>query len=445
MSGLDAAYVYRGGAIIDDGGNSITISQPLLAPSGYGVTNITLSYGGSGYVGAPNVEITGGIGSGATAIAQINPATGVITNILVTSPGSGYDVADSLTVSLNYGSSTDPAQIGTITLATNASGGLTKRGAGTLILTGVNTFASPVTNSAGTLLLNSASTYGGMVVNGGSVSMTTVSKINGDLAISNNATMIISQVGSATNIIGNLTFNGGASVPGGKLGLGVTGFTPTVALVNCATLTVNGTNTISVSGSLPLGAVPLIKYSGVISGSGTLTNLVLPQGAGGFLSNGAASSTLYVVITNASPGLVWSGFNTNAAGTNLWDIGSTTNWLLGAALTTYQQPIIPGDVVTFNDVGTGTVILNTNVGPASLVISNTTKLYTFRGAGTIAGSTGILKVGTNTAILNLTNNTYIGDSVVNNGALQVGAAGALSSAANLVVGSSGIVNLNSWA
>ena len=307
---------------------------------------------------------------------------------------------------------------------------------GTLTLTGVNTFTGPITNTAGTLLLNSASTYGGMVVIGGSVSMTTASKINGNLAISNNATMIISQVGSATNVISNLTFNGGAAVPGGKLGLGVTGFNPTAALVNCATLTVNGTNTITVSGSLPLKAIPLVQYAGAVQGSGTLTNLVLPQGAGGFLSNGVASSTLYVVITNVSPGLVWSGFNTNAAQTNVWAIGSTTNWLLGAALTTYQQPIIPGDVVTFNDTGTGTVLLNTNAGPASMTISNNTRAYTFSGNGTIVGSTGLLKLGcTNTAILNLTNNSYIGDSVVNNGTLQVGAGGALSSAANLVVGS----------
>jgi hypothetical protein len=106
--------------------------------------------------------------------------------------------------------------------------------------------------------------------------------------------------------------------------------------------------------------------------------------------------------------LVWSGFVTNAALTNLWDISSTTNWLLGATPTTYRQPIIPGDAVTFNDSGSGTVVLNINAGPASLVISNNSKSYTFRGIGTVSGPGGLTKLGSGTAILNLTNSAYTG-------------------------------------
>ena len=44
--GLDAAYVYSGGANIDDTGKTVTIPQPLLAPTGSGVGSITLSGGG---------------------------------------------------------------------------------------------------------------------------------------------------------------------------------------------------------------------------------------------------------------------------------------------------------------------------------------------------------------------------------------------------------------
>jgi fibronectin-binding autotransporter adhesin len=38
MYGLSNAYVYPGGAFIDDGGGNIVINQPLLAPAGYGVS-----------------------------------------------------------------------------------------------------------------------------------------------------------------------------------------------------------------------------------------------------------------------------------------------------------------------------------------------------------------------------------------------------------------------
>ena len=45
---------------------------------------------GLNYTIAPNVEITGGGGSGATAITTINPSTGQLTGVQVVTPGSGY-------------------------------------------------------------------------------------------------------------------------------------------------------------------------------------------------------------------------------------------------------------------------------------------------------------------------------------------------------------------
>jgi hypothetical protein len=74
----------------------------LLAPSGSGVgatatvtsgfvTAITVNSGGSGYVAAPVVKLSGGGGTGATAAATISG--GVVTGITVTAPGSGYTSA----------------------------------------------------------------------------------------------------------------------------------------------------------------------------------------------------------------------------------------------------------------------------------------------------------------------------------------------------------------
>lgn len=58
--------------------------------SGGTIQSITVSNGGSGYVYAPFVKITGN-GTGATAVANLTD--GVVTSITVTNPGSGYTSA----------------------------------------------------------------------------------------------------------------------------------------------------------------------------------------------------------------------------------------------------------------------------------------------------------------------------------------------------------------
>jgi autotransporter-associated beta strand protein len=440
VSGLNNAFVYNGGAVIDDSGFAVTVPQPLLAPNGFGVNTIPVTAGGSGYIDTPIVTITGGSGSNAMATATV--ASGQVTTVTVTCPGSGYQPTDSLSVSFSGGgANVGVPTIGTITFAANGSGGLTKKGAGTLALSGANTFTGPVTNTAGTLTLNTGSTYSALSVNAGTVSMTTASTVTGNTTISNNAVLTISQIGTATNTMGSLTLSGGAATPGATLSVGLTGLNSSVPFLNCGTFTANGTNSISLAGAISLGTIPVVKYSS-LAGTGTFTNLLLPQGAGGYISNSVANSTVYVVVTNTGPGLVWAGTNSNPALTNLWDISSTTNWLLGATPTSYHQTIIPGDAVTFNDSGTGTVTLNTNAGPSSILISNNAVNYTFKGSGNISGPTGLTKLGTGFTLINLTNSTYLGDTTIGNGTLQIGSLSAVSSAANLSVGTGGTLELN---
>jgi autotransporter-associated beta strand protein len=147
--------------------------------------------------------------------------------------------------------------------------------------------------------------------------------------------------------------------------------------------------------------------------------------------------------------LVWTGTN-NTASTNVWDINSTVNWVLATSPTTYKQPIIPGDAVTFNDIGSGVVNLNALVSPSSVLISNNVAPYAIAGisgSAGISGPTGLLKQGSGTASLNqnLTNfNNYTGNTTISNGTLVVtnaGAGSALSPLANLVIGPNGTLNL----
>jgi autotransporter-associated beta strand protein len=144
--------VYAGGAVIEtlgtDGG--VSLDLPLRAPYGFGVSGVTLTAAGAGYLAPPVVLFTGGNGTGATAVAEINLDTGALTAIRVTSPGVNYTTAPTVTL---RGGGFATAAAATATLGVSVSGGLTKLGPGTLNLTSTNTYSGPTVVSNGTLRL----------------------------------------------------------------------------------------------------------------------------------------------------------------------------------------------------------------------------------------------------------------------------------------------------
>lgn len=150
-TGLTGVYLNGGGAIIDTNSFDAGVTVPLLAPANVGVTSIALSTPGAGYIGRPMVRIIGD-GVGATAVADFDPVTGVVSGITVTNPGSGYTTLP--TVTLIGGGGTTAAVVGPIsTGAVSTTGGLAKNGAGTLTLSGLNTYTGNTTVNTGGLTL----------------------------------------------------------------------------------------------------------------------------------------------------------------------------------------------------------------------------------------------------------------------------------------------------
>jgi autotransporter-associated beta strand protein len=217
-----------GGARIDSDGRDITFAAPLIAPPGSGVTAISLSTQGSGYIGEPYVSITGD-GVGATAVANMaDDGTGngtyKVDSVTVTTPGINYTTA---TVSFLKGGATAVAPtVDAVTLATTAPAGLTKLGLGTLTLSGTNTYAGVTTISNGTLRLGIANALptnsvvnvnggiydlGGFTVTNGQVNVTSGSIRNGTIG---NPAITVDDTATMTTRIGSsgLTKNGNGTL-----------------------------------------------------------------------------------------------------------------------------------------------------------------------------------------------------------------------------------------
>jgi len=198
-SSLTAVYSYGpvgsfgGGAVFDSTGRIVTVGSPVRAPPGQGVYAVPLSSQGSGYVGEPYVQIRGGGGDGATAVANMaddgtGQGTFKVASVTVTCPGLGY--TSSPAVTFLKGGANAVSATGTVSLAQNVSGGLTKIGAGTLTLTATNTYGGATTVSNGTLRLAVREALPGgtdIRLEGGVLDLSGFSVTNGAVAASSGA------------------------------------------------------------------------------------------------------------------------------------------------------------------------------------------------------------------------------------------------------------------
>lgn len=396
-SGWTAGYIYGGGATIDSQGNSISIGQALLAPTGSGVTSIT-GFSGSGYLSPPVVSITGD-GTGATAVAQID-STGNLTGILVTSPGVNYNSAF---VSLNGGGGSGDG--GTANLGANATtGGLTKLGSGTLTLSGTNSYGGATLVSNGTLVLGKAHAAKGNVTVADGATLGCWSDTPGESVHLPSATLGVT---AGAGLLAQFTGNTG---------------NPTTPVAFITNLTLNGSTPVSVLCSgIQIGTIPLVQYS-TLGGAGSVTMGTLPQGVVGTITNNTTTKTISLVVSGFTP-LVWSGANSS-----VWDINVSTNWLLGGTPAAYQDG---ASFCLFNDTAVnGSVVLTQMVSPGSIVFSNNSVAYNVgtSGSGALGGTAGLTKTGTNTLVLSGVN-TYLGTTLISAGTLQLGDGGTAGSLA----------------
>lgn len=321
-------YVFPGGATIGTNYSgaavqNATIPVALNAPTGNGVANIGVT-ANSGYSSPPIVEITGGGGSDATAVAVLSG--GQIT-IVVTNPGFGYTSAPTVTL-LGDGATT--AATATATLAPNTNtGGLTKVDTGTLILGASNTYGGPTIIDAGTLQFNGATNATNAIT-----VLTTSTGNAANLAVSNtNSNNNIAL--AATILVGDVPAGGGQTVGS---------FTLSNTAANGFIL---NPTAVSSSAGQTLGGF------GIVSGSSALG---LTVGNQTVIAPGTGSGQAVQSLT-ATPGS-YTTTGTNTASFNTGNKGNATGTATGA-LTIGNQS---GTTTTLAGGGTYFWKLNMNTG-----------------------------------------------------------------------------------
>ena len=137
---IDRINIYSGGLTVDCGTNinfgTASIAATLRSPSGMGLVALKRS-SLAGCTYTPQVMISGGSGSNATAVALVDYNRNALTGIVITCCGEGYKAGDTLTVGITRASASAGSTIvdgTTKTFAANTPGAFVKTGTGNLSL-----------------------------------------------------------------------------------------------------------------------------------------------------------------------------------------------------------------------------------------------------------------------------------------------------------------------
>ncbi|ENR65277.1 outer membrane autotransporter barrel domain-containing protein [Brucella abortus 63/294] len=316
---------------IEDAANNFAVTQGVAGAGGLtksGSGTLTLS-GANSYTGATTVSAgtlvvaNDNTGGGTTTVdvgAGLQIGTGGVSGSLA------GDIVNNGTLVVDRSNAFDLANV------ISGTGSLTKNGAGTLTLSGVNSYTGGTTVSAGILTLTGDNTGGGT---------TTVDA---------GAVLQIGTGGTSGNLAGDIANNG--------------------ALVVNRSDALNLANAISGAGSLMKSGAGTLTLSGANSytGATTVSAGTLTQGAAGGFST---ASSRYDVDTDGTLDL--GGFDTMLAA--LYNAG-TINMNVGAAGSTLM---VNGDYVGHD----GTIVFNTVLGDDN---SKTDKLMV---GGDTAGNTNV--------------------------------------------------------
>ena len=349
-----------------------------------------------------------------------------------------------------------------LTLAGDASGafGLTKSGAGSLVLAGNYTLAKGLTVNAGTVTLsnNAVLAVPSVTVAGGATLDTSAFVSGWSLASAQN-------LGGSGTVTGSVnTASGAHLVPGTSLAAGTLTFADDLSLADGAVLDLNLTSItatggpdndlIAIAGDLVLdgtiavnfqlnltlpqtnGTCTILTYGGTLIGGATNFAVVNTGNRFNYAFDDSTPGEIRVHISGAPQTLVWQGDGS----VNAWDINVTTNWLRDGNPDAFFQ----GDTAVF-DTGSASpaISLIGPLAPAAVIVSNTGP-FTFSGGGKIGGSAALTKLGAGTLTL-ATSNDFSGTATITEGTALLGNAAALGlTSAGTIITNTGQLNLSGF-
>lgn len=413
-NGNDALHVFTGSSItgnINGGGgaNLLTLESENGAASTFSPLSLTgfqTLQNNAGIwtfnVALPGSGITSTTVNGGTLILGANAST-YTGSMNVAGPGVLQSTAEFAPLAIGnaglvrFAQPTDATYTGLVT----GSGGIEKTGAGVLTLTADQAFTGLTTISAGTLQLGAGGTTGavqGHIVDNATLAVSRSDTLTLSGTISGSGTLV--QAGSGTTILtADNSYSGGTTIVAGTLQLGSGGTTGSIVgdVVNNATLVVNRSDALTLSGTIS-GTGSLVKQ-----GAGT-TTLTAANTYGG----GTALKQGRLNIGNSLA--LGTGTLAMDDGTTLGFVADGLNLANAIELTGNNDPII-------------------DTGAFSETLS-----------GNISGGGFITKLGSGTLTLSGTN-THTGATNVAEGTLRAGATGTFSAASAHTVASGATLDL----
>ena len=303
---------------------------------------------------------------------------------------SGAASAANLTTYVIGGNQNNTTTIfpGTISDATGQTA-IVKTGSGTLTLAGTNTYTGATAISNGTLVVSGKLGVTPVTVNSGAT-LAGSGVIGG--AVTNLAGSAISPAGKFT--LGGMTLSNATLY----FDLAATN-TPSAngndeIVLTGGPLVLRGTNYISpnfLAGGLGAGTYTLVTGASSIVGGASNLFFPYPADTRQSVSLTVTNDSSLLTLVGSLGNLTWLGTNGSA-----WDLQTTTNWSnVGVADEFYNL-----DTVNFTDTSTnGLVNLVGSLEPLAIVVTNSTRAYTFAGSGTLDGNAALVKNGSGTLTL----------------------------------------------
>jgi len=390
-------------SVVKNGAGLFTLSQNNTYTGATTISAGTLALGNNDRIANTSAVTV----DGATAVLALGNRSDTVGTVTVSNGGS---ITGTGTLT---STGTFEMQSGVVSARLGGTGiALNKTTAGTVTLSGANTYTGATNISAGTLALNATGTIAASsgVANNGTFTTAAAKTID-------------SMTGTGNTVLGGTLTIGDASNTGSAYG-GVVSGAGGITKAGTGTLTLSGANTYT--GTTTVSAGTLVASNSTALGT-TAGGTAVATGATLALQGGIAVGAETLAITGVGAGN--NGALRNLSGDNAW--GGTVR--------------LSGNAEIQSDIGTLTLSAANAVTNATA----TARSLTIDGAGNtvingaITTSTGTLtKNGTGTLTLSGAN-TYTGTTTINAGRLRYGVNNAIASGA-VVVNNGGTYDLNNF-